>query len=274
MLQLIAESEMAVREAVAAHLAGRPIHRMKGEAVFETRNNRYRMVDGILFEARHLEIVGAEFVGWLLEAPGYGAMDGAFWAGARAVFVHRSADRLIVVTSGAHRFAHRNASPARGSAQASAFPVPAFSLPPMGSPPPQPPATPIHAPQPRFLAAPSIAARTLPPLPRPSLPPRRAPEIRPHRTTPPKGTEGAALGRVALMQSAVTVPALSPSAEPASPPVRLPPPFPPRRRGPVLMPALAPLPTIVVPPYPMAPGRMPEPPRAPRQRAAENTPQV
>ena len=96
---LVPESDRAVRTAVDAYLQGRIRPEMDGEAVFETRNSRYRLMDGILFSASDESLLGAELVGWLTENDGQAAV-GAWWRpAARAVLVDRRHGRHIVVTS-------------------------------------------------------------------------------------------------------------------------------------------------------------------------------
>src|SRR5262249_40251732 len=93
------ESDRAVRSAVDAFLAGRIRPEIDGEAVFETRNSRYRLVDGMLHEATDASLVGAELVGWLTETSEQISV-GAWWRpGARAVLVDRRSAKHIVVTS-------------------------------------------------------------------------------------------------------------------------------------------------------------------------------
>ena len=104
MLNLAPESDLAVRDAVQDHLEGNPCLRLDGPAAFETRNNRYRLIDGVLFDARDAAMCGAELVGWLLESPGDATVESAWYPGARGVFIHNQRGARIIVTSVTTRF--------------------------------------------------------------------------------------------------------------------------------------------------------------------------
>ena len=98
-MSLGSECEESVRVAVEAYLEGRLRPDLDGEALFETRNSRYRLIDGVLFSASDASLVGAELVGWLTESEDSSAV-GAWWSpGLRAVLVNRRQGRHIVVTS-------------------------------------------------------------------------------------------------------------------------------------------------------------------------------
>lgn len=186
MLHLEPESDLAVRDAVDAHLAGDPLCRLDGDAAFSTRNGAYRLRNGALVEARDAALLGAELVGWLFESPGDATVEPTFLPGARAVLVDRERRRQIIVTSACTHFdarvdAHAGSqAPQRAGSPASQPPPPK----PRMLPPPLPRAaivgaTPLPAPPPlpphavrasRASTPPAPASR--PPLPI-HLPPRR-----------------------------------------------------------------------------------------------------
>jgi hypothetical protein len=92
------DSDRAVRDAVDAFFDGRLRSAIAGDAVFETKNSRYRLRDGTISAATDARLVGYELVGWLQEDGQ--ARVSAWWApGARAVLLDRRAGRHIVVTS-------------------------------------------------------------------------------------------------------------------------------------------------------------------------------
>src|SRR5262245_20612179 len=94
------EADRAVRNAVDAFLNGKLRPQAEGEVVFETRNSRYRIVDGTLVSATDPSLVGAELVGWLVESD-HQTIVGAWWTPtARAVLVDHRQGRHIIVTSG------------------------------------------------------------------------------------------------------------------------------------------------------------------------------
>jgi len=94
------DSDRAVRAAVDAFLEGSLRPAVAGDAVFETRNSRYRMRDGHLTAATDAKLVGSELVGWLRETNDGQASVGAWWSPlARAVLLDRRFGRNIVVTS-------------------------------------------------------------------------------------------------------------------------------------------------------------------------------
>ncbi|HVY46236.1 MAG TPA: hypothetical protein VHB21_10175 [Minicystis sp.] len=143
MTLLAPEADRAVRDAVEAFLAGALRPSMLGETMFETRNGRYRLMDGVLFSAADTSMVGAELVGWLLEGPENSVVQDGWIAGARAVLVDRRRSRQIIVTSTSRLFR----VDATGSG---AKPMP---LPPPSTPPPraahaQEPSTPSSLPPP------------------------------------------------------------------------------------------------------------------------------
>ena len=94
------DSDRAVRAAVDAFLEGSLRPAVAGDAVFETRNSRYRMRDGHLTAATDAKLVGSELVGWLSETSDGQVSVGAWWSPlARAVLLDRRFGRNIVVTS-------------------------------------------------------------------------------------------------------------------------------------------------------------------------------
>jgi hypothetical protein len=220
------QSEESVREAVDAYLEGRIRPDLEGEAQFETRNSRYRLIDGVLFSASDASLLGAELVGWLKESDRSPSV-GAWWSpGARAVLVNRRQGRHIVVTSGT-----RNLKRDRASGDAISA----------GSDAPQGGSVTAHV---RDLVSPAAAAVAAgvvsrpapPPLPRraqippcPQLPPQRRPPLGPSSpismAVPP--TSGPVSSRPAapvhppprpIMRSAPSI--ARPLPPPAAPPPR------------------------------------------------------
>jgi hypothetical protein len=183
-------ADEAVRCAVEAFVAGAFVPDFRGETVFETKNSRYRLLDGVVIAAPDESLVGAELVGWLLESHEGSVVETAWRDGARAVLVDRRRARNIVVTSttllrredepgpaprrSAHRL-ERPASPPPDPAMsarraqilsATPAPMPVVPVPPASSSEPSHPRGGVHPP-PRPIAA-------LPrPLPPPMAPPRR-----------------------------------------------------------------------------------------------------
>lgn len=92
-------ADQAVRLAVDAYIEGLLGKPRPGEVIFNTKNNRYRLTNGILSSAPDRTLVGAEMVGWLFEGGPSPVVDVAWQPGARAVFVDRRRGRHIVVTS-------------------------------------------------------------------------------------------------------------------------------------------------------------------------------
>jgi len=181
-------ADQAVRDAVDAFIEGRLSPGYSGETVFETKNSRYRLMDGILFSAPDASLIGAELVGWLTETENRSTVGSTWQATSRAVLVDRKRGRHIIVTSST-RMLHLEEDPSpSGSSQdqagSSAHPPAlleesvAAAAPPLPSTPPLPR---VHAPprpmQPRIpqATAPKPISRPLPsrPLPYPAAPPRR-----------------------------------------------------------------------------------------------------
>jgi hypothetical protein len=93
------DSDRAVRTSVDAFIDGRLRPAIAGDTVFETKNSRYRMLDGKIVAATDSRLMGSELVGWLSEVE-EGTCVGPRWsAGARAVLLDRRFGRNIVVTS-------------------------------------------------------------------------------------------------------------------------------------------------------------------------------
>jgi hypothetical protein len=94
------DSDRAVRAAVDAFLEGSLRPAVAGDTVFETKNSRYRMRDGLLTAATDAKLVGSKLVGWLQETGDGQVNVGAWWSPlARAVLLDRRFGRNIVVTS-------------------------------------------------------------------------------------------------------------------------------------------------------------------------------
>ena len=99
MPSLDAAADMAVRDAVDAFMDGRVTPDFGGETVFETKNSRYQLLDGVVFVAPDDALIGAELVGWLRDTPRGSAVGAAWQPGSRAVLVDRHRERTIIVTS-------------------------------------------------------------------------------------------------------------------------------------------------------------------------------
>ncbi|APR85537.1 Hypothetical protein A7982_10886 [Minicystis rosea] len=99
MTNLEPRADKVVRDAVDAFMDGRLVPDFVGEIVFETKNSRYRLVNGVIRSAPDPSLVGAELVGWLCESQRRCLVESAWQPGARAVLVERAHDRNIVVTS-------------------------------------------------------------------------------------------------------------------------------------------------------------------------------
>ena len=122
MTPLAAHADQAVRHAVDAYIDGRFLPTFEGQAAFETRNSRYRLLDGVLLAAPDPSLVGAELVGWLVEYPSRSEVTPTWKNGARAVLVDTRNDGIrgphIVVTSATRSFRtdrDRQSSPRMGS---------------------------------------------------------------------------------------------------------------------------------------------------------------
>ncbi len=176
-------ADRAVRDAVDAFLEGRLRPEYAGETVFETKNSRYRLFNGVLYSAPDASLVGAELVGWLMESAKRSTVGSAWQATSRAVLVDRKRGRHIIVTSSTCMLHLEEESPFAGSsaAQDGSSVHPPRSAPPLPTPRHLPTPTPsplprVHAPprpmQPRIPqpTAPTPLAR---PLPYPAAPPRR-----------------------------------------------------------------------------------------------------
>jgi hypothetical protein len=173
------DSDRAVRAAVDAFLDGSLRPAVAGDAVFETRNSRYRMRDGHLTAATDAKLVGSELVGWLQETDTGQATVGAWWAPlARAVLIDRRFGRNIVVTS-ATLMMEVNGVLLEGS---DTRPAPASQ--------PAPPVIPKPAGVPRWVQmavseTPESEAPQMSPPPPPSIP--ITPSTPPPRSAPPSG---------------------------------------------------------------------------------------
>ncbi len=99
MTRLDPRADRAVRDAVDDFIGRSLPPEYVGETVFETKNSRYRLIDGVLFSAPDASLVGAELVGWLLETPKRCTVESAWQATSRAVLVDRQRARHIIVTS-------------------------------------------------------------------------------------------------------------------------------------------------------------------------------
>ena len=198
-------ADQAVRDAVDAFIEGRLRPDYAGETVFETKNSRYRLMDGILFAAPDASLIGAELVGWLIDSPRRSSVESAWQATSRAVLVDRKRGRHIIVTSSTRMLHLEEESPESGSREdqdgssvhppileESAATTPP-TLPPPSARPPSVDAPTLHAhasppfalaPLPRVHAPPRPMLQRIPqatapkplarPLPYPSAPPRRA----------------------------------------------------------------------------------------------------
>lgn len=121
MTPLAAHADQAVRHAVDAYIDGRFLPTFEGEAAFETRNSRYRLLDGVLLSAPDASLVGAELVGFLIEYPSRSEVSPMWKNGSRAVLVDTRNDGVrgphIIVTSATRAFrAGRSGSAPRLSA--------------------------------------------------------------------------------------------------------------------------------------------------------------
>ena len=99
MANLDLTADRAVRDAVDAFLEGRLAPEFAGETVFETKNSRYHLLDGVVFAAPDDSLVGSELVGWLMESRRRSVVESAWQPGSRAVLVDRHRGRNIIVTS-------------------------------------------------------------------------------------------------------------------------------------------------------------------------------
>lgn len=98
MAEIESKADLAVRQTVDAYIEGRLPRMPMGELIFETKNSRYRVVNGVLTSAPDSILLGAELVGWLLEGA-HPSVKLAWQMDCRAVLVDRKRGRHIVVTS-------------------------------------------------------------------------------------------------------------------------------------------------------------------------------
>ena len=239
-------ADQAVRDAVDAFLEGRLSSEYSGETVFETKNSRYRLMDGVLFSAPDASLVGAELVGWLIESSRRCVVESAWEATSRAVLVDRSRGRHIIVTSSTRMLHLEEESPASGSSEdqagssvhppireQSAAPPP--TLPPPSAPPPSSyPRVPTYAPSPMLTAQPtSRPPQPLGPLPRVHAPPRpmlqRIPQATapkplarplPYPSTPPRRASPSPLPTAAAQRGPLPPPGRLPFSPPMASPYR------------------------------------------------------
>lgn len=99
MSYLTLEADQLVRNAVDAFVEGRLRPDPVPDTIYSTRNSRYRIQSGVVSEASDTSLMGAELVGWLIEASGTARIDPRWTSGARAIFVEREKSRHVVVTS-------------------------------------------------------------------------------------------------------------------------------------------------------------------------------
>lgn len=239
MTNLDPRADRAVRDAVDAFMEGRLVPEFSGETVFETKNSRYRLRDGVVHAAPDASLVGAELVGWLCESQRRCLVESAWQQGARAVLVDRRRGRNIIVTS-TTRLLHLD------EAGASYEPAPGEGFR-SWHPPPVEPAIDVFSPR----HAPIIASTPPPPpaLQEPPPPPKRT--IPPPVAIPPQSPFMAAAAaqrakddaspkrggvhmppRPISRPRAVTVPSPDAPAKPkAQAPRPLPAPVPPPRRS-------------------------------------------
>jgi hypothetical protein len=138
MTSLAPNADLAVRHAVDAYIDGRLLPTFEGEAFFETRNSRYRLVDGVLFAAPESGLIGAELVGWLIDYVARSEVVTQWRAGARAVLVDTRNDGVrgpqIVVTSATRAFQSerdaRQSSPRDSRQSSPRMPAPVVAAPP------------------------------------------------------------------------------------------------------------------------------------------------
>jgi len=128
MTYLTPSSDRIVRTAVDDYLSGRRRPQIPSEAVLETRNSRYRFVQGRVVENVDDALIGAELVGWLEEDDEGSVQTSKTWRpGLRAILVDHQNHRHIVVTSQTRAFRDAEA-PVTGSppAQSPGSPLPRF----------------------------------------------------------------------------------------------------------------------------------------------------
>ncbi len=98
MSYLTLDADRLVRDAVDAYLEGRLRPEIGGDCVYTTRNNKYRVAEGVVTEASDTSLFEAELVGWLGEEAGQPHIEPRWRPYARAIFVERKS-RHVVVTS-------------------------------------------------------------------------------------------------------------------------------------------------------------------------------
>ncbi|NUO50241.1 MAG: hypothetical protein HOV80_15410 [Polyangiaceae bacterium] len=98
MSYLTLDADRLVRDAVDAYLEDRLRPEASGDCVFSTRNNKYRVAEGVVIEASDTSLFEAELVGWLAEELGQPHIEPRWRPYARAIFVERKT-RHVVVTS-------------------------------------------------------------------------------------------------------------------------------------------------------------------------------
>jgi hypothetical protein len=136
MTNLDPQADKTVRDAVDAFMEGRLNPEFVGETVFETKNSRYRLLDGVVVAAPVETLIGAELVGWLVETTHRSVVGSAWQPGARAVLVDRHRGRNIIVTS-TTRLLHLEPPPSDAGRM---VPPPPPRAPGLGWSPPSPPA--------------------------------------------------------------------------------------------------------------------------------------
>ncbi len=133
MTNLDAVSDKVVRDAVDAYLDGRLAPELSGdrtgETAFETKNSRYRLVDGIVIAAPDDSLIGSELVGWLIESTRRSVVESAWQPGSRAVLVDRHRGRNIIVTSTTRLLHVEERADSGRRTPAPEAPLPAFEAP-------------------------------------------------------------------------------------------------------------------------------------------------
>jgi hypothetical protein len=217
-------ADEAVRCAVEAFVAGDFVPAFRGETIFETKNSRYRLLDGVVIDAPDDSLVGAELVGWLLVSEEGGVVEPAWRTGARAVLVDRRRARNIVVTSQTSL----RTEGARGSSPRRQTSVPAADF---GAAERSPIRTPMP---PALTSSPAISARRAPILAATPLPGSVAPVPVPVPAPSPSSSEPSQ-PRPAIHPPPRPIAASYPGPlpRPAPPPPPVPPPAPPPPRAPL-----------------------------------------
>ncbi len=98
MSYLTLDADRLVRDAVDAYLDDRLRPEGGGDCVYTTRNNKYRVAEGVVTEASDTSLFEAELVGWLVEELGQPHIEPRWRPYGRAIFVERKT-RHVVVTS-------------------------------------------------------------------------------------------------------------------------------------------------------------------------------